>query len=401
MARRTANEELMDALIRHQVYLLRYSGYMRNQITALLNKSEQDVANKIRNYVPPKDGMVKAESFKRLEALQSALAKIRLNAWGEVQTFFDQQMQELEYQEPILLDKIVGTTLPVTVATVVPSASMLRGLVAVKPFEGRIMADWVATLAADDVRRMHNAVQLGMVAGEDMRKIAQRVVGSATLKGSDGTTELTRRQVMAVTRTAVQHVANNARNLYFLENRELFKEEQFVATLDSRTTPVCRAQDGKRYPVGKGPIPPLHYACRSLRVAVFNDKFLGSRPANPTTERILVEEYASENNLGKISARDELPRGTKGDYDAWARKKIREIVGPIPAAETYQIWLTQQSKMFQEDVLGIAKSKLFRDGKLPLDKFVDANGEELTLGQLARKHAEAFTAAGLDPTKYF
>jgi hypothetical protein len=133
---------------------------------------------------------------------------------------------------------------------------------------------------------------------------------------------------------------------------------------------------------------------------VFNKEFIGSRPANPTTEKILVKEYADKNNLGNITARDDLPRGTKGPYDEWARKRIRELVGPVPSSVNYQQFLSRQSKMFQEDVLGIAKAKLFRDGGLPLDKFIDRNGSELTLNALAKTHADAFVAAGLDPKKY-
>lgn len=397
---KTANEELMDALIRHQIYLLRYSGFVRNKITELLNSSEEAVAEKIRGYRIPIKGLTSKSELTRLKALQQALGKIRLNAWGEVQTFFDGQMKELLYQEPIVLNNIIETTLPVTVSTVMPSARLLKALVLDKPFEGRVMKDWVGTLAADDVRRMQIAVQHGMVAGEPMDKIARRVVGSAQLTGSDGITELTRRQVQAVTRTAVQHVANNARNVFFQENKQLVSQEQFVATLDSRTTPVCRAEDGKIYPLGTGPIPPLHYACRSLRVAVFNAQFIGSRPANPTTEKTLVQEYAKDNNLGNLKDRDSLPRGTKGDYDKWAQKKVRELVGPVPAASTYQTWLTGQTKAFQEDVLGIAKAKLFRDGGLTLDKFVDRNGHEMPLKDLVKTHAEAFRAAGLDPANY-
>lgn len=398
---KTANEELMDALIRHQIYLLRYSGHVRNKITELLNRSEEDIATKIRGYRPPEKGLSTAVEFQRMQALQAAVGEMRKNAWGEVDAFFTDEMKALTYQEPIVLRNIVGTTLPVTVSTVLPSARLLKALVTDKPFEGRVMAEWVGTLQDNDIRRMYNAIQLGMVAGEPMDKITKRVVGSGTLKGSDGTTELTRRQVHAVTRTAVQHVANNARNAFFLENKDLVSLEQFVATLDSRTTPVCKARDGERYPLGKGPIPPLHYSCRSLRVAVFNAELLGFRPANPTTEKILVCEFASQKGLGSIKDRDSLPRGTKGEYDKWAQKKVRELIGPIPAASTYQTWLTQQSRAFQEDVLGVAKSKLFRDGGLKLDKFVDRNGNELTLKDLARKHAEAFTAAGLDPSKYF
>lgn len=396
---KTVNEELMEALIRHQIYLLRYSGTLRNKITELLNASEQDIADKISAYRAK--GLTTSVEFQRMQALKAAVGKIRLNAWGEVQEFFDDEMKALLYQEPIVMRGIVNTVLPVTVSTIMPSANLLKALVMDKPFEGRVMSKWVNTLAADDIRRMEHAIQLGMVAGEPMDKIAKRVTGSAALKGSDGVTELTRHQVQAVTRTAVQHVANNARSVFFNQNKDLFKVEQFVATLDSRTTPVCRAEDGKQYDIGTGPIPPLHYACRSLRVAVFNKEFIGSRPANPTTERILVKEYVDKNNLGSISARDDLPRGTKGSYDEWARKRIRELVGPVPASINYQQFLTKQSRMFQEDVMGVTKAKLFRNGGLTLDKFVDRNGAELSLNKLAKQHADAFVAAGLDPKNYF
>jgi hypothetical protein len=55
---------------------------------------------------------------------------------------------------------------------------------------------------------------------------------------------------------------------------------------------------------------------------------------------------------------------------------------------------------FQNDTLGITKAKLFREGGLNLDKFVNRNGDELTLAQLAEREAAAFRAAGLDPDKY-
>lgn len=398
---RTANEELLDAAVRHQIYLLRYSGYVRNRINAILERSEEDIADKIVARLEKNQGLTTAVEVQRMQALKATIATIRMRAWEKANAYFLEEMEQLAYQEPVTTSAIVKTVIPVEMATVMPTANLLKSIAMSRPFEGRIMKDWASTLAAEDIRRMQNQIQMGMVAGEDMNTIRRRVVGSAALHGGDGITQLTRNQVQSVVRTAVQHVANNARNQFFLANVDIVDLEQFVATLDSRTTPVCRANDGKQYPLGKGPIPPLHYACRSLRVAALSAKRLGERPANPTTERILVTEYAEENNLGSISSRDSLPRGTKGDYDAWARKRIRELVGPIPAATNYQQFLEKQSLMFQEDVLGKTKAKLFRDGKLPLDKFVDRTGAEMTLGELAKKHKEAFTAAGLDPSKYF
>lgn len=397
---KTANEELLDAVIRHQIFLLRYSGYVRNRMNSILNKTEEELARRIRDQLRNSQGVTTSVEWKRLEALLAALEGIRRDGWKEASQFLLEEMEQLAYQEPIVTNGIFQTVIPVQINTVLPSAEFLKAIALSRPFEGRLLKDWAAAMEAEDVRRIHAAVQAGMVAGEDHATIARRVVGTANLRGVDGATEMTRRQVQAVVRTAVQHVANGARNSFFAENADLIAEEQFVATLDNRTTPQCRALDGKRYDVGKGPQPPLHFQCRSLRIAAIDGVLAGERPAKPTTEKMLVAEYAKQNGIS-ARTRAELPRGTKADYDRWARGRIRQLVGPIPASETYQTWLKKQSAKFQDEVLGDTKGALFRNGGLPLDKFVDLNsGREFTLRELAAKHGEAFRAAGLDPTNF-
>lgn len=398
---KTANEEILDAVIRHQIFLLRYSGYVRNRMNTILNDTEEELARRIRDQLRNTQGLTTSVEWKRLQSLLAALDAIRLKGWEKATKFLLEEMTDLAYEEPVILNKLYTTPIPVTVTTVLPSTEFLKAVALSRPFEGRLLKEWAATMEAEDLRRIHSAVQSGMVAGEDHATIARRVVGTSRLKGADGTTAMTRNQVQAVVRTAVQHVANGARDGFFNANKDLFTEEMFVATLDNRTTPICRAHDGKIYKLGRGPRPPLHFNCRSLRVAAIDGTLLGSRPAKPTAERILVKEFASKNGLGSVSSRDGLPFGTKGSYDAWSKKRIRELTGPIPASTTYQKWLTGQSVDFQEDVLGVTKAKLFRNGGLKLDKFVDLNsGHEFTLKQLAGKHAAAFRAAGLDPKDF-
>ena len=41
-------------------------------------------------------------------------------------------------------------------------------------------------------------------------------------------------------------LTNKARAVFFDANNDIFDEEVFVATLDSHTTPICRATDGTR-----------------------------------------------------------------------------------------------------------------------------------------------------------
>lgn len=395
-----ANEALLDALIRHQTYLLRYGAYVRNRIWAILDKSEPKIAQLIRDKLARAQGLSRPIDVQRMEALLAAVERMRGVAWKDANAWLYGQMQDLSYQEPIQLSSIVQTVLPVEVATVLPAPRLLRSIALSKPFEGRILKEWAESMEREDIRRIHAQIQLGMLNGESNDVIARRVVGTGELLGRDGVTELTRRQVTAITRTAVNHVANRARDAFMQENAEVIESEVFVATLDSRTTPVCKANDGKRFPLGAGPRPPLHWQCRSLRVATFDGEMVGKRPMKPTTEKMLLREYAEQNELGKITSRDALPKGHKGAFDEFARKRTRELIGRVPAATSYQKWLEQQSKEFQEDTLGKTKAKLFRDGGLTLDKFVAASGTELTLAELAKKHAQAFVAAGLDPKAF-
>ena len=172
---KTANEELLDALVRHQIYILRYSGYVRNRMTTILNASEDELARRIRDKLRTMQGLTKPVEWQRLEALQGTLAAIRKESWDEATKFLTEEMVQLSYQEPIQLDAIFKTVLPVAVETVMPSARFLRQIALSRPFEGRILKEWADTMAADDIRRIHSSIQAGMVAGEDMATIEQGI----------------------------------------------------------------------------------------------------------------------------------------------------------------------------------------------------------------------------------
>lgn len=396
----TANEQLRDAVIRHQTFLLRTAGGLRNRMNGLLRETEDDIAMRIRDRLRDNTGLRSVRETKRLEALQTSIRAIRQESWDKANKILTEDLTELALSEPERIAAMMQTVAPVQLATTLPDRRQLRAIITSRPFQGRLLREWAAKMADDDIRLIHNQIRLGMVAGEPSPDIARRVVGTARANGADGILEMSRRQVEAVVRTAVQHTANNARADFVRENADIIETETYTATLDSRTTPICRANDGKVFEIGKGPQPPLHINCRSVRVPTISPGFGAERPQKPVTERMLVREYAERNNLGDISSRDGLPRGTKGGFDKFARRRTRELVGPIPASTSYQVWLRQQSAEFQNDTLGVTKAKLFRDGGLQLDKFVHRNGDELTLAELARKDAEAFRAAGLDPAKF-
>ena len=111
---------------------------------------------------------------------------------------------------------------------------------------------------------------------------------------------------------------------------------------------------------------------------------------------MLLREYTDRNNIRGVTTRDGLPRGSKTDFDRYARRRGRELIGRVPARVTYNQFLMRQSAEFQDNVLGRTRGRLLRQGDLSVDRFVDYNtGRRFTLDELRVREAAAFERAGL------
>lgn len=396
----TVNEEFFDALVRHQIGLLRLSGSIRNDVYALLDATEADISKQTRTILANHKGFDSPSSVKRMNRLLKTIKATRLKAWKQVDELWLKEMVDLVNTEPVTVSGILKTVAPVVLETTLPPTALLTALVKTKPFEGKTLKQWARNIAAADINRLEAQVRIGMVNGETGDAIARRLVGTVAQKGKNGVTEITRRQSQAITRTAVNAFSNQAKREFYMANADIFKEEMWVSVLDSRTTPICQSLDGQRWRVGEGRYPPAHMMCRSLRVAVISEEALGRRPTRAFAEKGLLREFTKANKLPSTATRAGLKFGTKGKFDTFSAQRIRELTGTTPAKVTYQQWLERQSGAFQNDVLGKTKGRLFRKGGLKLDKFVDRTGNELTLAELASRNAKAFRAAGLDPEDF-
>ena len=177
MAQKTVNELLLDALIRHQTYLLRYSGSLRNRMNGMLARTEDTLGMLIRDKLRNATGLSSSSEVRRMEALLEAVTTLRNGAWADANTFLLDEMAELGYQEPIHMSGVLQAVAPVVVETVLPPARQLRAIVNSRPFDGALLKDWAAGLQREDIRRIHGAIQLGMIAGEGSEAIARRVIG--------------------------------------------------------------------------------------------------------------------------------------------------------------------------------------------------------------------------------
>jgi SPP1 gp7 family putative phage head morphogenesis protein len=334
----TAGERLYDLDTRHQIGIARYSTATVRKMLALLGRTEADIVEQIEklSWDDVSRNSSKAQRLQRMLEAMKVTSREGALALGaalktELQSF---AAYEAEFQGKLLTEVEIGIAAR-------PTAAELNAAVNARPFQGRLLKEWVSDLDAASFRRLRDAIRIGYVEGESVANVVKRVRGTAALGFKDGVMEISRRGAEALVRTAITHTANAAKEEFFKANPSTIRGVRWSSILDSRTTPVCRARDGKVYPVGEGPRPPAHIRCRSTTVAV------------------LV-----------------------GESDA-------------PPEETYQGWLKRQPTAVQDDVLGKAKGQLFRKGGVDLDRFVDRSGKELTLDQLRKTEATAFEKAGL------
>lgn len=402
MAEKTVNEEILDQLIVQQIFLMRFSSGLTTRLLRILNSNEPDVNRFIK--LELKDVKLDNErDYARLILLADQLTALRQASWDEAERLAMEEFNELAEEQSDWFAWLYGAAIPVVMLFAKVPKQTLYALVNQSQFQGNTLREWFASMRRADAQRIRTEITAGVTARETPTEIARRVLGTRAARGADGATAHTRRQVSAVTRTITNGISNGVRDAFNRENSRsadsgLANEEQFVAILDNRTTPLCRSLDGNVYPVGRGPHPPLHVGCRSLRYAILNGKVIRSRPIKPRVERKLLAEFTKQNNLKPATSISGLPERSRVAYTNFARRRIEEMTGTTPNVENYSTWLWKQSPKVQDDILGKTRGKLFRDGELSLQQFIDHSGRQYTLEDLRRRYPSAFRKAGLNPS---
>ena len=131
-----------------------------------------------------------------------------------------------------------------------------------------LLAPFVRHYTDAQKTRIAAVVRQGVAQGLTNAQIRQRVIGTKKAGYNDGIVGASVRSGDALVRTAVQHVSSAARQAVAEANADIVAGVRMVATLDSRTSSVCRSIDGRVFPVDSGARPPFHINCRTSFVLV-------------------------------------------------------------------------------------------------------------------------------------
>jgi SPP1 gp7 family putative phage head morphogenesis protein len=346
----SSNSDIFNAVLRQQIFLQRFGSGQGQEYAKVVDKVRRAVKSELLKHDLSK------LNKRQLKTIETTILKISDDIYKEANLLVTKDMNEFADYQAGFHKRILehGVKVPIAAAT--------NAALADEVFEKGINLGRAGTIKVNRAltqfstyskRAIITSIRSGIISGDSNREIrnALNVItkGDQTFRAN------------SLLRTITNHVSSSSKAALYKANSDVIKNEKFTAVLDSRTTLICAGEDGNIYEIGKGPHPPLHWNCRSVRTPLIKPEF--DVVPDVTTKR--------------------SSRGVSG--------KTTLVDGRV----NYNSWLREQPKNFQKEVLGDARTELFRKGELKMDKFTDKNFKTLTLKELKRREPLAFEKAGL------
>lgn len=330
---RTVNGKLLRDLIRARVQLSKVEARVfRRDFLPVLRRMEAETVARLEQVKADK-----LSDFTRAQ-VEATLADIRAiiaNAGEDLVDAGRDAAKDVASREARMQHATYTRALPSAVELGTVGVEQLAAIV--HSTTNDLFKPYSRTWGARALDKAKTAIGDSVLLGEDMAQAGRRLRDA--IGGS-------RHEALMMARTGIQSAAAQVTRAYHDENQDVMKGVQWVATLDTRTCPICGALDGEVWTYGapgpddKGPISelptiPLHPGCRCSTVAVVK----------------------SWRELGLNIDDVDVPGGRAS------------MNGEVPDSLSYEDWLRDQPEKVQRSVLGPARFDLFRRGELDLADF--------------------------------
>jgi hypothetical protein len=208
---------------------------------------------------------------------------------------------------------------------------------------GASTLDWTRRQGDQFHKAFMDQIAMSLENGESTQEATTRIIGGR-IRGEQvpGIMKTTRRKAEALVRTNIAKVVNKAALQSFQDMGDICIAYSGLTWDVETLEPI-----GHNLQFNSGP--PRHFNCRSRLVPVLK----------------------SFDELG-IEA-TEVPLADRASMD-----------GLVPGDITFDQFLRNKGKTFQNDLLGPGRAKLWREGRITLTQLVDFRGNPLTLDQLEK-----------------
>lgn len=353
-------DDIVNLLTRHDINLMRLEAGLRRKIIKLINGMGNDVL-KILQSVDPASPVSMLIRNKRLTSVMT-IAQETLDRYYK--TIEKEIISDLKRVSIIESNNIIDTTnsaLHFELLSKRLNNQVLRSLANDTLIQGAPTREWLINNKKRYLTQLRRTLRDGIVVGQSIQDMTRRVRGFMPS---------TRREATAIVRSSVQAVAQEARYETYKANSDVIKGQQWMSTLDGRTTPICQSLDGQAWTLEgealegttaawQGP-PPAHWNCRSTLVPVL--KSFGDLANDPQVKR----------KIKKLDDRE--------------RKRLKATALGKPGGRlTYERWLRQQTPAMQKDILGPTRYRMWRRKQITTRDLIDQTNRPLTIEELEAK----------------
>lgn len=337
-----ADTALLDAIFDFQLDLRRFEAGTLANVMDILNRMQRELVSELANAGTLTE-FNKARKAELLRRVTEVIDRYSTTAQGELFTATHGLAAVQAQQMATAMEGVVGASVGVSL----PTQTVLGRLATNSLIMGGPIAEWWQKLALDTQFKVSNAIRQGIAQAETNQQIIARLIGK---QGQPGIIDMARHNAAAVVQTAVQTIANDARQATFEANADIFSGYVWVTALDSHVCPLCAARadllwDTEHKPVGHEipwAVPPIH----------FNDRC------------VMVPRLKMAMPIGQRAS----------------------DTGPVSGNTTFEDYLKRRGTVFQDEVLGPGRAELWRQGKITLQDLTSGTGRPLTLEQLRARH---------------
>lgn len=326
------NQDIIDTSISHQVDLQFFAnGVVRDEMGQLNRDDDALFALLLAVLLALPSNATPAQIDNALAQIEAANAHTYSRIEQDVNaTLLAVTENEVAFQANLLKGEAPASP---------PVGTMFAAMIAV-PILGATFGDSMRSLGAARFDTIRRTVQAGYVSGRSVDQMLRELRGTKAARYEDGLLARSRAHLETTLRTAITHAAEYTAAAFHALNADIVKAVVWLSVLDGKTSPPCIARSGKRY-----------------------------------------------------TARDHKPIGHSYSWDAGPGRlhfncrstSAPLVAGEVPNATRFQDWLRRQPAKTQDEVLGPTRAKMFRDGGVNVESFLNNKGRMLTLAQLREK----------------
>lgn len=336
------NQKLLDDVIKFQISLRRLEAGTRRKVLETLLRMQKELIAAISA------GDVSKFSRARARQLLSDITPIIANNYAEAQSILKEQIHGLVPVQIAQAEKSLELSVFIDRTVKLPTKNVIDRLSNEVLINGGPLNGWWKRQEQDTLFKLSSSIREGMLLNDTNDKIIGKVVDNL---------DISRRNASAIVHTAIQDVANNARQAVYEQNDDIIKSFVWFTAMDSHVCPLCIGRSGKKWKNDDGHTPIDHAIPWQVPPIHFNDRC------------VILPETLTFEEMGV-----DLQEPTIGDRAS--------SLGPIDADSTFDDYLKRVSVKQQDEMLGKGRAKLWRDGKISLGQLLDGEGRELTLKEL-------------------